>query len=446
MKKKMNFTAKMMTSLATGTIVGGIFMAIRESLGASSDTWQTINNILFQDITKAGAESAIGLFYIVGQLFVNSLQIILIPLVFTSIIMAVCHIQDTNKLGRISVKTIKNFLLLTGIALAIAAVVGYGAYSLGLFNVDLNTGINVQEGSAGSNPLLVLVKMVPNNLIGALSDNSAILAIVTISIVTGLCVNFLGEKVATFKKLITEINQIVMTFLSFVITNIGPYAIFALLVRTFASYGIDYLKSAAVYVLVTVPTLLVFLFVVLPGYVKVTTKLNPITFIKKVIKVAMFGFSTSSSAATLPLNSKTCVESLGVNEDIAAFVVPLGTAINMTGTAMMQVIASLFVAGAAGYTVTPMNLVVILLLTLIASISTPAAPGAGAIVLFTILNGVGFTNEVALMVYSLILAINRPVEMLVTAVNVIDDSVSAVTIAKSEGLLDETIYNDLENR
>jgi len=443
MKKKMNFTKKMMISLISGLIVGGIFMAVRENVGAGSQLWTTLNNILFQDITKEGAENAIGLFYIIGQLFINALQLILIPLVFTSIIMAVCHIEDTKKLERISLKTIRNFLALTGMALALAAVVGYASYAAGIFNVDFTPTIDVKEGATGSNPLLVFVKLVPNNLMTAFSDNSAILAIVAISIVVGLCVNFLGEKVATFRKLVTEVNQITMTFLGYVITNIGPFAIFALLVRTFASYGIEYLKPAAVYVLLTVPTLLVFMFIVMPAYIKLTTKLNPLTFIKKVIQVAMFGFSTSSSAATLPLNNKVCVENLGVHEDVAAFVVPLGSAINMTGTAIMQVIASLFVAGVAGYSVAPMDLVVILLLTFIASISTPAAPGAGAIVLFTILNGVGFTNEVALVVYSLILAINRPVEMLVTAVNVVDDSVSAVCIAHSEGLLDESIYNDM---
>ena len=445
MKQKMSFTKKMIIALILGLIVGGGFMWLRESLmaGGKAETWTLINNILFRDISKEGSNGAIGIFYIIGQMFINSLQLILIPLVFTSIVMAVCHIQDTNKLGRISFKTFKSFIILTGMALVISAAVGYTAYSMGAFNVDLELGLKASEGTAGSNPLMIFVNMIPNNLIKVFGDNSAILAIVFISIAVGLSVNFLGDKVATFKKLIIETNAVIMNFLSYVITNIGPYAIFALLVRTFSAYGIEYLHAAVVYVALTVPTILVFMFLVLPAYVGVSTKLNPVTFIKKAMKVAAFGFSTSSSAATLPLNTQTCVEDLGVDEDITAFVVPLGTAINMTGTAMMQVIASLFVAGVAGYTVTPTNLIVILLLTLVASVSTPAAPGAGAIVLFTILNGVGFTSEAALIIYSLILAINRPVEMLVTACNVLDDTASAVVIGKSEGLLDEKVYNDL---
>ena len=166
-------------------------------------------------------------------------------------------------------------------------------------------------------------------------------------------------------------------------------------------------------------------------------------FVKKTAKVAMFGFSTSSSAATLPLNTKTTTEELGVNKEIASFILPLGMTINMNGTAIMQVIAAIFIASSAGYQVTVVSISLIAVLALIASIGTPAAPGAGAVILFTVLSGMGYQNDAALLAYSLILAINRPVEMLVTALNVVGDAATAVAVAKSENALDEEAYHSL---
>lgn len=175
--------------------------------------------------------------------------------------------------------------------------------------------------------------------------------------------------------------------------------------------------------------------------VRLTTGLSAKKFIGKISKVALFGFSTSSSAATLPLNTKTTTEELGVNEEIASFVLPLGMTVNMNGTAIMQVIAAIFIAASAGYQVTFGNIALIAVLALIASVGTPAAPGAGAVILFTILTAMGYTNDPALLAYSLILAINRPIEMLVTSLNVVGDSATSVIVAKSENMLDTDKYN-----
>lgn len=158
-------------------------------------------------------------------------------------------------------------------------------------------------------------------------------------------------------------------------------------------------------------------------------------------KVALFGFSTSSSAATLPMNLETTKDELGVSEEIASFVLPLGMTINMDGTAIMQVIATIFIAGVAGYNINFAQILLIGLLAIIASVGTPAAPGAGAVILFTILSGVGFTNEIALSVYALILAINRPIEMLVTSLNVTGDTACALAVAKSENALDQNKFD-----
>ncbi len=257
----------------------------------------------------------------------------------------------------------------------------------------------------------------------------------------GLSMNVLGEsRTATLRRLMGEVNDVVVVFLNFVVTRFAPFAVFVLLTRTFAIYGVDYLKPALVYVVTTVVLLFVFLLVGYPTIVAIGAKLNPFTFIKKIANVAVFGFSTSSSAATLPLSIKVCTEDLGADESIASFVLPLGMTINMDGTAIMQVI-TVFIAGCAGYDLTPMELVVIALLALLASVGTPAAPGAGAVILFTILSGVGIVNGMGLLAYSLILAINRPIEMLVTSLNVVGDATSCICVAKSEGMLDEEKYN-----
>lgn len=434
---------KMAVALILGLVVGVGCIILRENLNSNGNAhiWTSINNLLFQDISKEGATSAIGVFYILGQLFVNSLQLVIVPMVFTSIALAMCKISDTKKLGRISYKTILGFLVTSVFALALAGIVGFIIKNLGLFTANVEN-VTAQAGVASStNPLLIIVQAIPNNIIAAFSTNGSILAVVFVAVVLGLCINTLGEKIKVLKTLLEEINSIITVFLSFIITKFGPVAIFVLITRTFAIYGIDNLKPAFVYVITTVFTLLLFLVFGYALFIAIGARLNPIKFVKKIGKVALFGFSTSSSAATLPLNTKTTTEELGVSEDIASFILPLGMTVNMNGTAIMQVIAAIFIATSAGYDVTIGNVVVIALLALISSVGTPAAPGAGAIILFTVLTGMGYNNDAAILAYSLILAINRPIEMLVTSLNVVGDSATSVVVAKSEGMLDEEVYN-----
>lgn len=442
MKNKSNQLAvKMLISMVAGIVVGLIFMAVRENLGATSAAWVTINNLLFQDITAKGAEKAIGLFYIGGQLFVKALQLVIVPMVFTSIVLAIGTIRDAATLGRVSAKTFGWFLMTTVIALIMAGAVALGCYNMGMFDTTIE-GLAAATGSTGANPLNVILNIVPSNIAASFSVNNAVLSLIFLAIVIGLSLNHKGYgEESVINRLCKELSDVVVVFLNFVVNKFGPVAVFMLLSRTFATYGIDYLKPAAAYVILTVALLLVYLFIGYPLYIALIAKQNPVTYIKKIFKVVIFGFSTSSSAATLPLNTETNVKDLGVDNQIASFVLPLGMTINMDGTAIMQVVATLFLAGVGGYEVTLLNLVVIMVLALIASVGTPAAPGAGAVILFTILSGMGFTGETTMMGYALILAINRPIEMLVTSLNCVGDSVAAVAVAKSEGKLDEKVFN-----
>ena len=437
-----NLAGKMTIALVLGVVCGIAMILLRESLnaGGNEQIWNTIDQFLFADISAEGNEQAIGLFYIIGQLFVRALQVVITPMVFTSIVLAMIRISDSRKLGRISSKTIGLFFLTTVISILVAAVVGYAAYSGGLFSNPAVSDLEVSSGSTGSNPLMILINAVPSNLTSALSDNSGVLAVVIAAVAVGLGINALKDKITALPTLCREISELITVILGFIVNKFGPIAIFCLLTRTFASYGVHYLKPAAAYMVLAVVVQLVFLFVFYPLLVRITTSQNPKRFIQKMSKVALFGFSTSSSAATLPLNLKTTTEELGVHDEIASFVLPLGMTVNMDGTAIMQTIATLFIAGCAGYEVTFSSLLVIGVLAIVASIGTPAAPGAGAVVLFTILSGVGFTNEAALMAYTLILAINRPIEMLVTSLNVVGDTTVAMAVAKSEDGLDLEKY------
>lgn len=446
-KGKNNSTAlaiRMSISLVLALIIGITFILIRESLISNDkvEIWNTINSILFQDITTDEGRNSLGLFYILGQLFINCLQLIIIPMVFSSIALAMCHISDTKKLGRISYKTLLSFLTTSTFALATACIFGFIAYKLGFFNVHLSTnGATSVTTATGNNPLLVILNAIPNNVANVMTNNSMVLSIVFLAVVVGLCINTLGEKILVLKNLLIDINNIISVFLGFIITKFSPFAVFVLITRTFAVYGLDRLKPALAYMLTVTIASIVFLIIAYPLFVYLLTRLNPITFMKKVAKVALLGFSAAASSASLSLNEKTTVEELGVDKDIASFVLPLGMTINMNGTAIMQVIAAIFIATSSGYTLTIQNIILIAVLALIASIGTPSAPGSSSIILFTVLTGMGFNNEATLIAYSLIIAINRPIDMLITCLNVIGDSATAVVIANSEGCLNKEIYN-----
>ncbi len=447
MKQKVsrNLTTRIMLAMVLGIISGILFIVLRENLIANGNggVWNTINNLLFADISVEGNEKAVGLFYIVGQIFVRALQLVIIPMVFTSIVLAMVRISDSKKLGRISTKTLGFFLFTTVFAILLASIAGMFALNNGMFK-NIETGLEKGSGQTGANPLMLLVNAMPNNAATAFSNNGGVLAIVVTAVAVGLCINKLGDKVTVFKKLCEEISDIITVFLSFIVNTFGPIAIFCLLTRACAAYGISYLRPAISYIGITTLLLLTILLIGYPLFVKITTGLNPLVFFKKISKVALFGFSTSSSAATLPLNMETTTKDLGVKEEIASFVLPLGMTVNMDGTAVMQVIATIFIAGCSGTPITPSTLLLIGVLAIIASVGTPAAPGAGAVILFTILSGVGITNETALVAYSLILAINRPIEMLVTSLNIVGDAACAMAVANSEDGLDKEVYNSTD--
>ena len=182
---------QMLIAMVSGILVGLLFMAAREYFGADSTVWNTVNNLLFQDITASGAERAIGLFYIVGQLFIRALQLIIVPMVFCSVVMAISEISEASTLGRVSAKTIGWFMMTSTVALVTSGTIAMIFYKSGLFNIHIE-GVTASTGTTGSNPLLVILNIIPSNVGATMSVNNAVLGVVFISVVVGLSMNKLG--------------------------------------------------------------------------------------------------------------------------------------------------------------------------------------------------------------------------------------------------------------
>ncbi|MGL6119827.1 MAG: dicarboxylate/amino acid:cation symporter, partial [Fusobacteriaceae bacterium] len=320
--KKNQLTKKIFIALVSGITLGVLFLFLRQHLLKTGQEalWHQINSLLFQDINHVSGAKSFGILYITGQLFINALQLVIIPMVFTSILMAVTNISDSKTLKRISLKTFIGFGGSSILALIFASLVGLTAYKRGLFTTSITEISNVTSNSIASNPLTTLTKAIPQNMLSGLSNNGNVLATVVLGIVIGLVLNHINDKDSVVKKFIVECNKISQIFLSFVINKFAPIAIFSLLTRTFAIYGITYLQVASIYFIVTAITLFIFLTIGYALIIWASTGLNPIPFMKKISNVAMFAFSTSSSAATLPINTKTTVEKLGVDKTTSSFV------------------------------------------------------------------------------------------------------------------------------
>lgn len=440
----MSVVKKMMIALVGGLLVGIAFLLLREQLISSGNegAWTILNKILFQDITAEDGVSAIGLFYIIGQLFMRGLQLAIVPLVLVSLSLAMCSISSSTKLGRIAGRTLIGFFLFYVCGAFLAGIVAYAVKSAGFFNVTLPSEAVTDAATLDAfNPLATIVNAVPSNIAAAFSSNNSILAVVVVAIIIGLCMNALGEKADPLKKVLESVNEIIQLYLTFLINKVGPIAIFCLISRTFEIYGTEYLAPAAAYIVAAMVTLFVLVVTIYPIGIWVTTKMNPIKFIKKIAKVGVFGFSTNSSAACLPLNTRTCIDELGCSEEITSFVLPTGMTINMNGTTVMHMFAATFIATSAGIDVTPANLATIAFLSICAAMGCPAIPIAGTTLIVTILSGLGWTSDACMIAYALVVAINRPVEMALLPLNVIGDATVNVIVNAKEKELDKEKYN-----
>lgn len=443
-KQKSSIVKKMMIAVAAGFGVGIICLLIKAQLvGTDAEgVWKVVDAIFFQDITATTKIEGIGLFYIIGQLFMRGLQMMIVPLVLCSLSLALCSLADPKKLGRIAGKTFVCYLCFYIVAAAFAGAGAYFVKSMGWFNVNLPAQ-QAQDlvTMDGYNPLVTVVNAVPSNIINALSSNNAILSVVVVAIVLGLCMTAMGEKAAPLKRVIEVLNDVVQMALNFLINKVAPVAIFCMIARAFAVYGVEYISPTLVWIATTIVVSLLLVVTIYPIGIFLTTRLNPFTFLKKSAKIGMFAAATNSSAATLPLNTKTCTEELGCSKDITSFVLPTGMTVNMNGTTAMHMIAITFIATAAGVEITPVTLMLTAFLSICTAIGTPAIPVAGTTMVYVVMMGLGLNSELCMIGYSLILAMNYLPGMAVITLNVIGDAATNVIVCSKEGKLDKEVYN-----
>lgn len=384
-----------------------------------------------------------------GDIFIRSLKLIAIPLVIVSLIDGVSNLSDVTKLSRLGGKTIAFYLSTTVIAVSIGLMT-VNLIKPGTFlseerrdffrqeyasDVDLSVTKVSEEGQS---PLQILVDIVPENLFGSLSNNTNMLQVIFFAILFGVAMILTPrEKVATVKGFFDGVNRIILAIVD-IIMMYAPIGVFALL----ASMNIDLelVKTLGVYSLNVVLGLGLMLFVVYPLILRLFAKVKYAAFLKGILPAQILAFSTSSSAATLPVTMKCVENNLGVSEEVSSFVLPLGATINMDGTSIHQGVSAVFIAQAFGIALTLEQQLTILLTAVLASIGTAAVPGAGIIMLLIVLQSVGLDPAGI----ALILAVDRPLDMLRTVVNISGDAAVASIVANSEDKLDLAVANNTE--
>ena len=367
-----------------------------------------------------------------GQIFKNLLLLIVVPLVFFSLVSGISSLSNMVKLGSIATKTIGLYLLTTAFAVIIAIFFGW------VFNISGYEGeVSAYIPPSGDSSLYgTVIKIFPNNIFGAFVENN-MLGIVFISVLFGIALNLTDELTNNLSKNFERLN-IVFLKIVLIIMGFAPVGVFCLMGSYVMDHGLDIFGDLIQYVLILIFVLFFHLIFTYSIILKLFANLNPITFYKKMRNVALFAFSTSSSAATIPVTLKTVSDDLGVKKDVSSFVIPVGATINMDGTAIMQGLATMFIASTAGVDLSMVEYVQIVMLAMVASIGAAAVPSAGTITLALILSSLGLPLDAI----GLILAVDRILDMIRTSVNVCGDAAVSCIVAVSEDELDYQIYNN----
>ena len=374
-----------------------------------------------------------GLILLIGKIFIASLKLLVVPLVFVSLVCGAGGLGDSSKLGRIGLKTITLYLLTTATAIMIAVLVAN--------LVDPGVGINLAEGASfvakESPPLVdVLINIFPSNPVQAMAEGN-MLQIIVFAILLGVAVARSGEQGARVIQLFTDFNEVIMTLVT-MLMKLAPYGVFCLMVQLFAQQGIGVIGDLAVYFFTVLFVLMLHGFGTYAILLKFIGRLSPLAFYRKMRATMLFAFSTASSNATIPVTMRTVENRLGVKNSIASFTVPLGATINMDGTAIMQGVATVFIAQAYNIDISLSGYLMVIVTATLASIGTAGVPGVGLITLAMVLQQVGLPVEGI----ALIIGVDRLLDMVRTAVNVTGDSTVSCLVAKSEGQFDQDMFDD----
>lgn len=405
--KKMNLTTKIFIALILGVVTGLILHPMKENPMVEKYLLNFIFNFL-------------------GNGFVRAIRMVVVPLVLCSLVMGSAGIEDVTKLGRIGIKTLAFYLLTTAFAVVLALVGGNiinPGKGIQLENIA-TTAVKTPE----TKPFVdILLDMIPINPIEALATGN-MLQIIVFAILLGVVLSLLGEKASNVKKLFEEGNSISLKLVE-LIMKLAPLGVYGLIAKTFTTLGYVALIPLFKYFIGVVIILFIHCLVTYQGILILFGKYNPIKFFKGFAPTMMIGFSTASSSACLPSSLKTVQENFGVSKTISSFTIPLGNTINMDGTAVMQGIATIFIAQIYGKDLTMAHYISIILTATLASIGTAGVPGVGVIMLGMVLVQVGLPLEGI----GLVMGIDRFVDMFRTMINITGDAVCTLVIAKTEG-------------
>lgn len=414
MKKKLSLTTKIFIGLIVGFIAGLIVNQMPESY--LRDT------LLIK-----------GIFQLVGQVFLRSIMMLVVPLVFITIVNGVLNMGDVKRLGRIGGKTLVFYMCTTAIAIIISLALASllpPAAGVNLGNID-----KVEVVTKDPVPLVdILTGIIPKNSIAAFAEGN-MLQIIAFAIIMGIGISLVDKKAPTVRVFFEEMNHVMLRLIKFVM-SFASVGVFGLIAKTFGELGWAVVVPVAKYVGLVYLGLLIHVIIIYGGLLKLLAGVSPRIFFKKFVKVMSVAFSTASSNATLPLNMEVTTGELGVNSNVASFTLPLGATINMDGTAIMQGVATLFIAQAYGIQLTPGQMLTVVLTATLASIGTAGVPGAGALMLSLVLQSIGLPLDGM----GLILGVDRLVDMGRTSINITGDAVCSIVIAKQEKQFDEKVY------
>ena len=367
-----------------------------------------------------------------SSIFVNLLKLLIVPLVFFSLVSGISSLTSMQSLGNITLKTITLYLSTTAIAVSLSLLVGSIFKPGSGYSSEIAPPDKLPEGQGIYETILDIF---PSNIIEAMAQNQ-MLAVVFFSILFGLALNKTNHLTNNFSDSFEKLNTVFMQLVIMII-SFAPIGVFCLIGKFVITDGLDIFQEAFRYVLLLIIVLITHAFITYSLIIKIFTNLSISTFYKKMKDVAIFAFSTSSSAATIPVTLKTVQDELGVNKNVSSFVIPVGATINMDGTAIMQGMATVFIAQMSGIDLTLFQYVQVVILAVVTSIGTAAVPSAGTITLVIILQQFGLPLEAI----GIILAVDRILDMLRTSVNVTGDAAVACIVADSEGLLDKNLFD-----
>ncbi|WP_111641620.1 dicarboxylate/amino acid:cation symporter [Marinimicrobium alkaliphilum] len=368
-----------------------------------------------------------GLFDGIGQIFVKSLQLLVVPLVFVSLVCGSAALGNHTRMGSIALKTILLYMMTTGLAITLALTAGTLIKPGEGIELQADTSFEVSDAPSLKE---TLVGIFPSNPVAAMAEGN-MLQVIVFSLLLGIAISRSGEAARAILDFFQNLNDVVMKMV-LLLMQLAPYGVFCLLARLFADLGLGAVLDLAWYFFTVLFVLLLHGLGVYSLLFKFFTRLSPLMFLSKMRAVMVFGFSTASSNATLPVTLRTVENDLGVDNKVASFSVPLGATINMDGTAIMQGVATAFIAQAYGIDIGWTGYLLVVLTATLASVGTAGVPGVGMITLAMVLQQVGLPVEGV----ALIIGVDRLLDMVRTSVNITGDAMVSSVVANSEGLLD----------